>query len=526
MPNLFQIKFNGEKYLMQKTLEAAWYPSTEQQQIIQDHMKRFQIVKRVAFRRLLEGYLRQPIVTQIRKLNLLSNARYIRSAIEDAKATIQSQQELVKLYCKESAWKVQQADQRLRKYQQTLNQKQKPFTKKQYQKLKGLHTRFQKAQSVQIKWQIHQKNKIIPSIVFGSRKNLQLYQKGQISKEEWTKRRNNGIYCVGEKNRKGNANLRIHYDPFTDKFTFSMLIDRGRRNERLRAFLFIPAKYKTLFRRLAQGEEKYTVRVLFPTKRTSCRILVTIDQSSEVISNNNGMAGIDINPTGLAVTLVYPNGNYRCSKWFFCPELVYAQKEKRNWLIGNLVKKIINYIASYQLNTLTLENLKFYKQFGSNKKFNRIKTNFVHKKLSQTIHAQAIKQKMVFKLINPAFTSILGKTKYKCGYGLNDHQAAALVIARRGLGFNEKLYAHINGKRLVLVVPPMEGWTSKQIHRLSREIDEFTAHLSNSTSKVSVGLPRLITRRQGSGGGIVPRDHTPTPGKGAPVLNTGVYHES
>ena len=186
------------------------------------------------------------------------------------------------------------------------------------------------------------------------------------------------------------------------------------------------------------------------------------------------------------------------------------------------MKEILNWITSYQLNTLTLENLTFYKQFGSNKKFNRIKANFVHKKFIQTIKAQAIKQKITIKSINPAYTSILGKIKYQRCYGLNAHQAAALVIARRGLGLNEKLYAHINGKRLVLVVPPMEGWTSKQVHRLSREIDEFTAHLSNSTSKASVGFPRLITRRQGSGGGIVPRDHTPTPGKGAPVLKTGV----
>lgn len=108
---------------------------------------------------------------------------------------------------------------------------------------------------------------------------------------------------------------------------------------------------------------------------------------------------------------------------------------------------------------------------------------------------------------------------------MNNHQAAALVIARRGLGFIEKLYAHINGKRLVLVVPPMEGWSSKQIHRFSREVDEFTAHLSNLTSKASVGYPRLFTRRQGSGGGIVPRDHTPTPGTGASVFS-GVNHES
>jgi hypothetical protein len=282
--------------------------------------------------------------------------------------------------------------------------------------------------------------------------------------------------------------------------------------------LYVPAKHKPLFRRLAQGGEKYTVRVLVSNGGIFYRVLIITDQTTEVIPNNNGIAGIDLNPTGLAVTLIYPNGNYRCSRWFFCPELMYAQKGKRDWLIGNVVKIALKWIASYHLNTLSLEDLIFSKQFGLNKRFNRIKANFVHKRFVQTIQAQAIKQKMGIKVINPAYTSILGKIKYQRCHGLNNHQASALVIARRGLGFNEKLYAHIKGKRLVLVVPPMEGWTSKQIHRFSREIDEFTAHLSNLTSKVSVGLPRLITRRQGSGGGIVPRDHTPTPGTGAPVF--------
>jgi hypothetical protein len=285
--------------------------------------------------------------------------------------------------------------------------------------------------------------------------------------------------------------------------------------------LSVPVKYQPLFRHLAQGVEKYTVRVLFSSKYHFFRVLVTADQAAKVISNNNGIAGIDLNPTGIAVTLVYPNGNFRCSKWFFCPDLMYARKEKRNWLIGNVVKKTFNWIASYQLNTVSLEDLKFFNRFDTYQKFNRIKTNFVHKKFVQIIQAQAIKQKMVIKAINPAYTSILGELKYQRYYGLNSHQAAALVIARRGLGFNETLYAHINGKQLVLVVPPMEGWANKQIRRLSREIDEFTAHLSKPTSKVSVGFPRLITRRQGSGSGIVPRNHTLTSGRGASV-NSGV----
>ena len=41
--------------------------------------------------------------------------------------------------------------------------------------------------------------------------------------------------------------------------------------------------------------------------------------------------------------------------------------------------------------------------------------------------------------VNPAFTSQIGKVKYLRRNGLSVHEAAAYTIARRALGFKEKL---------------------------------------------------------------------------------------
>jgi hypothetical protein len=46
---------------------------------------------------------------------------------------------------------------------------------------------------------------------------------------------------------------------------------------------------------------------------------------------------------------------------------------------------------------------------------------------------------VAYKKVNPAYTSVIGKVKYKEMYGVTTHEAAAFVIARRGLGFNEKI---------------------------------------------------------------------------------------
>ncbi|GAH10430.1 unnamed protein product, partial [marine sediment metagenome] len=41
--------------------------------------------------------------------------------------------------------------------------------------------------------------------------------------------------------------------------------------------------------------------------------------------------------------------------------------------------------------------------------------------------------------VSPRFTSFIGEYKYAATYGISVHQAAAFVIARRAMGFSEKI---------------------------------------------------------------------------------------
>jgi hypothetical protein len=72
----------------------------------------------------------------------------------------------------------------------------------------------------------------------------------------------------------------------------------------------------------------------------------------------------------------------------------------------------------------------------------------------------------------------------------------------------------------------MEGWSIVPTTWSSRDRDEFTARPGNSTAPNSCG--RTKGRRQGSGGGIVPRSHAPTPGKSASsdTKVAGDYHDA
>ena len=57
----------------------------------------------------------------------------------------------------------------------------------------------------------------------------------------------------------------------------------------------------------------------------------------------------------------------------------------------------------------------------------------------QLLYSKAFRESVEVIGINPAYTSVIGLVKFGSGYKLTPHQAAAVAIARRGLGFGERL---------------------------------------------------------------------------------------
>jgi hypothetical protein len=73
------------------------------------------------------------------------------------------------------------------------------------------------------------------------------------------------------------------------------------------------------------------------------------------------------------------------------------------------------------------------------KKANKQMNLFAYRKIISAIKSRAEKMGVAVFEVNPAYTSQIGKMKYMKKFGISIHQAAAYVIARRGLGFKEKL---------------------------------------------------------------------------------------
>ncbi|WP_242947960.1 IS200/IS605 family accessory protein TnpB-related protein [Carboxydocella sp. ULO1] len=131
----------------------------------------------------------------------------------------------------------------------------------------------------------------------------------------------------------------------------------------------------------------------------------------------------------------YPNGFL----YIRIPDLAHASSFRRNYLIGVLARVVVD-IAFFSGKPIVLENLNFSKdRLDTNKKFNRMASNFPFAKMVGAMYRRAVKEGVPFKLVSPRHISTIGYWKYMKRYAVPVHCAAALVTGRRAMGFRERV---------------------------------------------------------------------------------------
>ena len=85
-----------------------------------------------------------------------------------------------------------------------------------------------------------------------------------------------------------------------------------------------------------------------------------------------------------------------------------------------------------------LEDIK-QKPMYQHKRLNEVLSSFAYTKVTMLAESKSNKYSIGLVKVNPAFTSQIGKFKYMRHYGISVHEAAAFVIGRRGLGYQDKL---------------------------------------------------------------------------------------
>jgi len=519
------------------TVQGEWFPAItlpggEQtkpgETVIDTEMRLFCACTRWAFNRLLEGASREELKKQGQQMFGL-NSRYVDDAILKAKAIIDSQKELLAPEIRATEQKLGRAAKKLRQAQKHLTGAEKTADAAEIRKnrltLQGRKGRVKALSKKLAELETHQQNGTIPKVVFGGRALWKKVCQGRATREEWRQARRNRLYTRGDKAKGGNPNIKIHYrdGAFTLAVTVSHLSEqkgtdsKGRpimtRAPRVEGMLWLPPKHRLKVWELLLTGAPYTVELIKGRdNRYRVHIMFTAAGPELTTNPDRGYLGMDTNPDGVALANVgytgrpepwpenfevpYPKAMHKFEgEWqvkihpngfldIKVPELSYSRSFRRTYLIGVLAKVVVD-IAKALGKPLAVEELDFGKERpDTNRKFNRMAANFPFAKMIAAVARRAFKEDVGVKPVKPAHTSTIGYWKYMKRYGVLVHHAAAFVIARRAIGFKERITQELKQKiqavkeKLTQKVSSLPGEGKGMTRKVKRLFDRLDEKLS------------------------------------------------
>lgn len=394
----------------------------------------------------------KPTVSQVEKIvqkNFSLNSRESKDAVEEARQIIASQNELIKKYADDLKDKIKVIDRKLSK---NITEDYK----------NSLLSKREKRQKKLDFYQNHIKNKTVPPIHFGGKELSKKRRNNEINREDFLNQKYNRYCSRGDKTKGGNPHLRVIFDensdlklriPKYDKILPKKVKKGTMPTPRMDFFetpLYIAKKkskktgivnginYEKLVKQFILTGEAYYVQIIKRNNKYYVHITINLEIPKEVAVSNFGVLGIDTNPDGLALTLISKKGNYKTHMYLKDSELMNARSTKRNNLAGEIAKKAIDIAIKYGV-AIAIEDLEFKQNKDSNKRFNRVRHNFAYRKMLSSIESRCYKYGVELIKVNPSYTSKIGLYKYCEIYGIDIHNGAALVIARRALGYREKI---------------------------------------------------------------------------------------
>jgi IS605 OrfB family transposase len=362
------------------------FPKKEDEQAVLDLMRRFSGAVRFAYQRLLEGQDRKELKREDGPLCTLFglNTRYADGAIEKAQAALDSAKEL------------------------------------------GQDPR---------------------KVVFGSREVFEQLKRKHLSgkallalKRAWKERRQGLLYSRGDAAKKGNANLRLE----SRDGALWLRVNLGNGGHVQALVKTAHPQLKALLQR-AYASLPYNVTLRLEDGKVYAHFTWSEELPPPVHTRANGVLGIDVNadPYHLALAVVSPDGNLTRYLVLSLAEVDSAPnkgaKELALWKVAHQVVAV----AEEHGVAVATECLKYLRKSrrgdGSGRSFRRKQHRFAYRSLLEKIHSLARKRGVEVLEVSPQDTSTIGMLKYAPQLHLSKDVAAALVIGRRALGFEEKL---------------------------------------------------------------------------------------
>jgi IS605 OrfB family transposase len=172
------------------------------------------------------------------------------------------------------------------------------------------------------------------------------------------------------------------------------------------------------------------------------RVLISVPvlEAEQIMSDkNNGAIGVDLNERHVSATYISSKGNKVWSKDIYFREGELITSKVTETKLAEAVKWISDQAKELAV-PVFIENLDFKKAKAAksnNKRFNKIVSSLITSKFKALMTLRCFEKGVELDTVNPAYTSFLGRLKYGSEFEHNTHQAAAMMIARRGLDLKD-----------------------------------------------------------------------------------------
>jgi IS605 OrfB family transposase len=358
----------------------------EDEQAVLDLMRRFSSATRYAYNRLLEGKTREELKRESGPLCTLFglNTRYADGAIEKAQAALDSAEEL------------------------------------------GQDPR---------------------KVVFGGRKLFKGLKRKRLSgkallalKRKWKEKRQGLLYSRGDAAKKGNANLRLE----SRDGTLWLRVNLGDGGHVYTLVKTAHPQREALLQRV-YASLPYNVTLRLEDGQVHAHFTWSEEVPPPVHTEENGVLGVDINadPYHLALAVVSPDGNLKHHLTLSLEEVDSApNKGAKELILWRIAHRVVALAEEHGI-AIATERLKYLRKSrkgdGSSRAFRRKQHRFAYRALLEKIHSLARKRGVEMIEVNPQDTSTIGMLKYAPQLHLSKDAAAAYVVGRRALGFEEKL---------------------------------------------------------------------------------------
>jgi IS605 OrfB family transposase len=427
------------------------FPEREDEKAVLDLMRRFAAAKRFAYNRLLEGRTREELKRQDGPLcpRFRLNTRYADEAIEKARGVLDSARELGKDPCK---------------------------------------------------------------VVFGGRKLFEQLKRKHLSGKDWKrlqrewKEKRQGLYARGDGSKGGNLNLRL----LVRAGALWLRVNLG---DGTYAQALVRTGHPNLDKLLERVHAGLPYNVGLSLREGQVQAHFTWPEGlpPPTYTKANGVLGIDVNadPYHLALAVVSPEGNLARYLSFPLEEVDFApNKGAKELLLWKVAHQVVAVAEEHGV-AIATERLKRLRKSrrgdGSGRSFRRKQHRFAYRSLLAKVHSLARKRGVEVLEVNPQDTSTIGMLKYAPGLSLSKDVAAAYVIGRRALGFEEKLpkgyRALLQNKSFFAYTEGFYGSRLQELQKL-KEAEKnpyLERKLSREIGKVKSALT-LVSSLQGSPG--------------------------